>query len=237
MYHHYLVQWMPSLMILTFVSITYAFEMFLKNRKTIATVIGLIYCVLFIIKMFVPVEQNNPDNRTINEYRTPVQAFMHARKCAKVIGPWIYKFPYYRKPRTVWDQMNMVKMVQSYVKPGDPVFVWGFAPEIYLLFNRPPASRFVYTLFVTGNFSAMANLYDPADSSLRKYKDRIEKLLIDDLQASRPKFIVAVDKEPNKYTKFFFDYLSENYKRIDADMPLDMYIRKDNGPAINNRIK
>jgi len=241
-YYHYFVQWVPSLIIVTFVPVTFAFDIIFKKHKTAVKIIGLIYCVLFLIKMFIPAGIARPTDLVIDEYRTPVQYAKYAKSWAKSIGPKFYRFPYYRKPKLVWGQMNLVKMIQSYVKPDQSVFVWGFVPDIYLLVNRNPASRFLYTSFLSGKFHAMANLYNAADSPLKKYKGSINKLLIADLQSARPKFIIVSDNQPNEYSEFFFDYLSDNYKSIDikTDMPLTLYIINDRATRdrkINNRTR
>ncbi len=34
--------------------------------------------------------------------------------------------------------------------PSDPIFVWGYLPELYYFSHRLPATRFVYTIFLTG---------------------------------------------------------------------------------------
>jgi hypothetical protein len=34
--------------------------------------------------------------------------------------------------------------VKTHTQPGDPIYIWGFQPMIYVLAERPPASRFVY---------------------------------------------------------------------------------------------
>ncbi|MCD6459456.1 glycosyltransferase family 39 protein [bacterium] len=228
-YYHYFVQWIPSLIIITFVPITFLFEILFKNYKTIGKVIAVIYILIFLIKIFVPAGNSKAADLVINKYRTPVENFKYAKKWAKAIGPGFYSYPYYREPKSVWGQMNIVKIIQTYVKPDKPIFVWGFAPEMYLLINRPSASRFLYTSFISGKFHGLGNLYDARNSSLKERNSSIDKLLLGDLQTAKPKFIIVSDKEPTKYSDFFFDYLSQHYKRLEiqTDMPIDIYILKN----------
>ena len=40
--------------------------------------------------------------------------------------------------------------VEEHSKPSDPIYVWGFAPDIYTYCHRRPASRFVYSTFQSG---------------------------------------------------------------------------------------
>jgi hypothetical protein len=40
--------------------------------------------------------------------------------------------------------------IQHHVQPDESIFVWGFAPELYVSSKRRSASRFVYTTFPSG---------------------------------------------------------------------------------------
>ncbi|HVU16324.1 MAG TPA: glycosyltransferase family 39 protein [Candidatus Didemnitutus sp.] len=40
--------------------------------------------------------------------------------------------------------------VRQQTKPTDRIFVWGYAPEIYFFSQRLPATRFIYTNYLTG---------------------------------------------------------------------------------------
>jgi len=46
--------------------------------------------------------------------------------------------------------LEMGRMVAAHSTPSDRVFVWGCFPEIYFFSHRLPASRFIYTNFLTG---------------------------------------------------------------------------------------
>jgi 4-amino-4-deoxy-L-arabinose transferase-like glycosyltransferase len=41
-------------------------------------------------------------------------------------------------------------MIDRHVPAGDPIFVWGFQPDLYTWCRRKPASRYVFTTFVSG---------------------------------------------------------------------------------------
>ena len=67
--------------------------------------------------------------------------------------------------------------------PG-PLFVWGFYPELYLLTERPPASRYLYSSFLTGHGAWMKR---PVDI---EHTMPLRNQLIGDLEASQPEYIV-----------------------------------------------
>jgi hypothetical protein len=45
---------------------------------------------------------------------------------------------------------NVARAVAERTQPGDKVFVWGQAPEIYWLSQRDPATRYPHVMFITG---------------------------------------------------------------------------------------
>ena len=47
-----------------------------------------------------------------------------------------------------WEES--IEIVRRATRPEDRIFVWGFAPDCYLRARRLPATRFVYTTFLTG---------------------------------------------------------------------------------------
>jgi hypothetical protein len=44
----------------------------------------------------------------------------------------------------------LARTIQSYSRPRDPILVWGYYPEIYLIARRLPSTRFIYTNYLTG---------------------------------------------------------------------------------------
>ncbi len=47
-------------------------------------------------------------------------------------------------------QLDYGTIVQRYTTPTERIFVWGYYPEIYFHAQRLPATRFVYTNYITG---------------------------------------------------------------------------------------
>jgi hypothetical protein len=62
-------------------------------------------------------------------------------------GPWGGGTFSYRASREVaW-------YVQGRTRPGEPVYVWGYDPLVYLLADRPSASRFIYSFPLMSNWA------------------------------------------------------------------------------------
>ena len=56
------------------------------------------------------------------------------------------------------------QVVQRHTRPEERIFVWGFMPEDYVFARRRPATRFIYTTFLTGMIP-WANLDPLIDTS------------------------------------------------------------------------
>lgn len=54
------------------------------------------------------------------------------------------------KPHDDPSNATVTTLLQRYSAPRDPIFVWGYYPEAHLLSRRLPATRFVYSNFLTG---------------------------------------------------------------------------------------
>jgi hypothetical protein len=81
---------------------------------------------------------------------------------------------------------DLSRTLRSLARPGDQLFVWGFAPELYQLTKLWPATRFYTTYHLTGqmrNAKQHFNLDAPAFRT-------IWKQAMGDLARSQPRFIV-----------------------------------------------
>jgi len=81
---------------------------------------------------------------------------------------------------------QVAQSVASRSRPDERIFVWGFQTELYVLANRPPASRFVFVTFLTG---WTPGGLPPADAG-RARDRRSRELWLDDLTRHRPRLIV-----------------------------------------------
>lgn len=106
--------------------------------------------------------------------------------------------------------------------PDERIFVWGYHPDIYLLANRLPASRFVYASFVTG-LIPWTNVAPERNTEYAIVPGAMETLL-GDLELHRPVFFVDCSPGPNRaWNKYPLEkfprlaqYVHERYVTIEA---------------------
>ncbi len=53
-------------------------------------------------------------------------------------------------PRDEPSKIPLRTLVQRYTSPSDRIFIWGYYPDGYVVCQRLPATRFLYTNFLTG---------------------------------------------------------------------------------------
>jgi 4-amino-4-deoxy-L-arabinose transferase-like glycosyltransferase len=87
--------------------------------------------------------------------------------------------------------------IREHSTPADPIFVWGFHPDIYLLAERRPASRFVYASFLSG-LVPWTNTAPDRDTAYAIVPGTRETLLRE-LTARPPQFIVDCSAGPNRH--------------------------------------
>ncbi len=80
------------------------------------------------------------------------------------------------------------QLVQSFTTPRDRILIWGYFPEIYFFSQRLPATRFVYTNWVTG-LVPWSNLDPLIDTTPTALPDG-EALLAADWDRHRPALVV-----------------------------------------------
>ncbi|HRJ46242.1 MAG TPA: glycosyltransferase family 39 protein [Opitutaceae bacterium] len=101
--------------------------------------------------------------------------------------------------RTVPEDASL--RISNYIRENsaadDRIFVWGYHPDIYLLSERRPASRFLYASFLTG-LVPWTNGAADIDTSYAIVPGAMETLL-HDLQRSQPRFIVDCSPGPNRF--------------------------------------
>lgn len=73
----------------------------------------------------------------------------------------------------------VASFLRAHTEPDDPIFIWGFEPLIYWLADRPPASRFIYTVPLVVDWSP----------------DAWRPELISDLTREQPRFLVVAHND------------------------------------------
>lgn len=87
-----------------------------------------------------------------------------------------------RSDFSLLDDREMAGWIRDHTAQNEPIFIWGFEPLVYFLADRPPASRFIYTI--------------PLVASWSPPEWRAE--LLRELQERRPPYILVVrdDAQP-----------------------------------------
>lgn len=92
----------------------------------------------------------------------------HARQ-HEALETYYATLPGYAAERTVG------RYVRDRTQPGDPIYVWGFDPQIYLLAEREPASRFLLSFPLMSDWAPR----------------RWQRVFIDELEARRPAYVIV----------------------------------------------
>lgn len=94
-----------------------------------------------------------------------------------------------------WIEEAAVDYIRRHARPDESIFVWGFYPELYVLADRPPASRYVYANVLTGfiPWEHMEPEYDTSATIVPGTWD----ILMAELRDSRPALII--DTSPGRF--------------------------------------
>ena len=116
--------------------------------------------------------------------------------------------------------------IRTHSKPEEKIFVWGYHPDIYLLADRKPASRFVYASFLSG-LIPWSNIGLETDTAYAVVPGAMDDLLLD-LNESRPTFIVDCSAGLNR---FWQKYPLEKFPRLNAWIE-ENYVLADPGQFV-----
>jgi 4-amino-4-deoxy-L-arabinose transferase-like glycosyltransferase len=120
------------------------------------------------------------------------------------------------------SSLPVAAYIREHSTPADKIFVWGFHADIYLHADRKPASRYVFASFVTG-MVPWTNVAPGVDTTYAIVPGTMD-LLLKDLTAQRPLFIVDCSAGPNRHWQKYppenfpplFDFIRKNYRVVEA---------------------
>ena len=127
------------------------------------------------------------------------------------------------------DILKVASYIRTNSLPQDSIFVWGWQTKLYILAERPNASRFIFCSFLTGK--------TPKGSSHPENQgvfgvNRMTSLWLADLKASRPKFIVDAHETYKFYQNYpltsypdIWGYIEKNYRMIEQIQLYRIYQR------------
>jgi 4-amino-4-deoxy-L-arabinose transferase-like glycosyltransferase len=112
---------------------------------------------------------------------------------ALVVGCLFSATGYFFKPGTPEPNYESVsRYLATVTNPDDPIYVWGSVPEIYWASARRPATRFLTSSFLTGNYPGRP----PQDANTGADTAAAWKDFYEDFRAHPPKYFV--DTSPAK---------------------------------------
>jgi Dolichyl-phosphate-mannose-protein mannosyltransferase len=119
--------------------------------------------------------------------------------------------------------------IRDHSKPTDYLFVWGFRPSLYVSCARLPASRFVYTTFVSGMVPGFEGNSRETDESYATPGSR--ELLARELEETKPPIIVHSARTTGgrsmRNAGTFGAYIDAHYRFDTVVGSEEVYLRKD----------
>jgi hypothetical protein len=134
---------------------------------------------------------------------------------------------------TTSEQAGVAELIKQQAKPGDGIFVWGWAPEYYSLTKLRPATRFTVVTSVVGINGDVHGTSE--DSKTASYHENGSwAVLLSDLAHDAPRFFIDAKTLSYGATLRLSDYpdlaklVSAHYTKILENGPqgIDVYERK-----------
>ncbi|HEY4376178.1 MAG TPA: hypothetical protein VGM93_03430 [Acidimicrobiales bacterium] len=88
--------------------------------------------------------------------------------------------------RTLPDPRPLARYVRAHSAPGQPIWIWGSFPEVYLAADRPPGGALVHSDFVTGLSGGRA----AGPATLADATPGAERQLLAELRAHPPALVI-----------------------------------------------
>jgi hypothetical protein len=106
--------------------------------------------------------------------------------------------------RNLWRQHRpderrerLLDAIREHSSPEEPIFVWGYYPELYVLAPRPPASRYSNTNYLTGMLPW--ENHQPGVDTSEHVVEGAWDLLMAELEASKPALVVDTAVGDHRY--------------------------------------
>lgn len=133
----------------------------------------------------------------------------------------------------VTDFERLGAHVATLTTPDERIFVWGWAPEIYVFSGRLPAARFVFTDVLSGRIPGSAK----EEAITQSYQERLSpsawEMLWQDFEKSPPRLIVdSAAADIHEYAPYplknyaLQDFIDAFYERV-PDQEIPMYLLKE----------
>jgi hypothetical protein len=125
------------------------------------------------------------------------------------------------------DHVAAAKVMQSMSGPEEPVFVWGFCPQLYVQAHRRPATRFTFTAILSGQ---------TVEGRMIRTEPRSWDLLKADLEKERPALVLDASSlflkdQPLEVYPDFRAWLMQRYRPVVEVRGCRFYERNDRKPS------
>ncbi|HEX6310664.1 MAG TPA: hypothetical protein VF152_03480 [Acidimicrobiia bacterium] len=131
------------------------------------------------------------------------------------------------------EMTRLRAVIEARTEPGDPILVWGDAPEIYWRTNRSVAGAFVQSAFLTSSVSGRGTTGAalPPDEAEERWR-----LFLSDLRSDPPLVVVdtssrrrGFDHRPAEVP--LGEYLRAHYERAGTLRGMEVWVREAHGDA------
>jgi hypothetical protein len=105
---------------------------------------------------------------------------------------------------------TIAEYLRDKIHEGEPLYIWGYAHDVYWRTGCRPASRYLTPYYIDGRFpDAETSIISPDDPFWREAR----KNLVEDLRRSRPRLILDVYASIKQlpYSEIV-DFIEENYR-------------------------
>ncbi|MCB1194976.1 glycosyltransferase family 39 protein [bacterium] len=220
---HYFVQWIPSFVMITSIPFFLFGERLSSiNRKKVMAIMTGYLCIVMMYMASIRCRSG------IINYTPPVSVYKDYRNYYEQYGSSFYAYP--ASMWMSWFNMisELVQYTQHYVLPDQTLLVWGFRPELYLMCRRQPATRFIHTGMITGDFLFMKNIYESSPAKGEATRKEFERMLFDDLHTKPPHMVIVEDTKRSPDSKPFWDYIALNFTKVylNPQLPYELYVLK-----------
>ena len=125
--------------------------------------------------------------------------------------------------------------VRGQISPGEPLYIWGYAHDVFWRTGCRPASRYLAPYFIDGRF---ADAEATVSSSGEQFRREAAANLLEDLQHTRPKLILDIEGgfRALPYPELV-DFINANYREdgiagLDPSRPFRV-LRAKTGQAVS----
>jgi dolichyl-phosphate-mannose--protein O-mannosyl transferase len=100
--------------------------------------------------------------------------------------------------------------VRGQISPGEPLYIWGYAHDVFWRTRCRPASRYLTPYFIDGRF---ADAEATVSSSGEQFRREAAANLVEDLRRTSPKLILDVEGNFGSLPyRELMDFIDENYR-------------------------